>query len=1585
MKMKKTFALLFIILFSSLLGISQPANDDCTGAISLGTLPAPAACPGTGLGAQLGPIAGTIVGATPEATYIYQTNCTGAGGTIQAFPANDVWYSFVASGYQLVVSINSTFANPNIAMYAGSCASLGGGVGGCAVGAGGTVSLTVEQMVIGTTYYLQISGDVGQSGTFNMTIQNNQDCADCLTGSTLTATPPPVNGAYNPGQTVNFCFHVSTWYTVNTNWLHGVQLVFGSGWNASSLTTTPPATLQTSGGVWAYYPGGCTSTATGVTFGPGFYFDGSVIDGNPGNNFGDLNPTTNVGAGDWNFCFTITTAAGCNPGSDLSVTITTSGDGESGSWSSLGCADDPMTMFNAVGACCPPTMTSTATTCAGNDGTATATPVGSTGPYDYTWTDSGGNVVSTTTGVAGANTATGLAPGTYTVSIVNSFNCAATNTVVVANGGTPPAVPTASSNSPICSGATLNLTAATIAGGSYTWSGPSGFTSGLQNPTIPGATPAINGTYTVTVSVGGCTNTSSTIVTVNNNPTVSVSASANPICIGTSTTLTASGATTYNWSGGLGTANPLTVTPAATTTYTVTGTTSGCTGTATITININPNLVVSISASVNPVCAGTPTTLTASGGTTYTWSGGLGTANPLTVTPVTTTTYTVTGTSAGCTGTASITINVNPNLTVNISASVNPICAGTSTNLTATGGTTYTWSGGLGTANPLTVTPAATTTYTVTGTSAGCTGTANITVNVNPNPTVSISASLNPICTGTSTDLTASGATSYLWSGGLGTANPLTVTPATTTTYTVTGTTTGCTGTATITINVNPNPVVSISASANPICNGTSTNLTASGAATYSWSGGLGAANPLTVTPATTTTYTVTGTTSGCTGTATITINVNPNPVVSISVSSNPICAGTSTNLTASGATTYSWSGGLGVANPLTVTPATTTTYTVTGTTTGCTGTATITINVNPNPVVSISPSANPICMGTSTDLTASGATTYSWSGGLGSANPLTVTPATTTIYTVTGTTAGCTGTASITITVNSNPVLSVTPNAPSICPGASVALTASSTNLGTSFTWSPGTGLSSTTGATVTANPTTTQTYTVSGTDGNGCTGSTTITVTVDPISATAVSTNENCGQANGTATVTAFGNCPAGFTYQWSTIPVQTTFTAINLPQGTYTVSVYCGACVTTATATIMNLAGPSVSISGVTNTICSQANGGASATGTGGNQPYTYVWSNGQGGQNLTNVLAGNYDVTITDVNGCEATNTVNITDSPGPTASISGLTNAACGYSDGSATVMPNGGSPPYSYNWNNGTASQTLLNVPTGLYTVTITDANGCTTTLSANVGEDPGPTATAASTNEICDQANGTATVNATGGVSTSYTYLWSDGQTTATATGLVQGSYTVTVSDGGCSTVEMVDVLETPGPDAGFSAHPQVLTIMDGPVSFLDNSGGNVVAWDWNFGDGSGNGIGNELIHLYENIGTFLVTLIVTDNNGCMDTVSDTIKVKEIFTLYIPNTFTPNGDGINDLWAPKGLSVDPDNFDMYIFDRWGNVMFHTSLWYSLLNTSEPWNGTINNEGTFNDIVMDVYVYRIRLKEIDGPKHEYIGRISLIP
>jgi gliding motility-associated-like protein len=173
----------------------------------------------------------------------------------------------------------------------------------------------------------------------------------------------------------------------------------------------------------------------------------------------------------------------------------------------------------------------------------------------------------------------------------------------------------------------------------------------------------------------------------------------------------------------------------------------------------------------------------------------------------------------------------------------------------------------------------------------------------------------------------------------------------------------------------------------------------------------------------------------------------------------------------------------------------------------------------------------------------------------------------------------------------------------------------------------------------------------------------------------------------------------------------------------------------------------------------------------------------------------------------------------------------------------------------------------------------------------------------------------------------------------------------------------------------------------MDGSVNFWSSSTGNINAWQWNYGDTT-YGYNPYTNHSYQNIGTYLVTLVVTDSNGCKDTTSDTVKVLDIFTFYVPNAFTPNGDGWNDYFAPKGKNIDPTKFNEYIYDRWGNLIFHTNKWNIIKDDegqAEGWNGTLNNKGNVKNVIMDVYVYRILVTELGGSEHEYIGSITLIP
>ncbi|MFA4850896.1 MAG: gliding motility-associated C-terminal domain-containing protein [Bacteroidales bacterium] len=506
---------------------------------------------------------------------------------------------------------------------------------------------------------------------------------------------------------------------------------------------------------------------------------------------------------------------------------------------------------------------------------------------------------------------------------------------------------------------------------------------------------------------------------------------------------------------------------------------------------------------------------------------------------------------------------------------------------------------------------------------------------------------------------------------------------------------------------------------------------------------------------------------------------------------------------------------------------------------------------------------------------------------------------------------------------------------------------------------------------------------YSVTATDVAGCTNTSSFTVgSQSPIILVTSSTDEHCGHFDGTATVNATGGPGGIYTYNWNTNPVQNTQTAINLPGGTYIVTVTDGACTTTASATVNNQPAPFASITNIIDETCTHSNGGATVTASDGTPGYNYQWNcvPPQYTQTMTGVHGGTYIVTITDANNCTATTNVTITDSPPPVLSILNTTPANCGYSNGSVEISVNGGTQPFQYYWNTVPPqnTQTASGIPAGTYIVTVTDNNSCNATITGIVTQIPGPTASTTSMPEICFRSDGTVTVTANGGYGT-YTYNWNTNppQITQTAINLPSGTYTVTVDDGGCTATTSGSIVFIPGPTAYFLVHPKVLTILDDPVSFLDNSSGNIISWQWTLGDGlTASGIAFD--HKYNSVGTFVVTLIVTDNNGCTDTISDTITVKDIFTIYIPSAFTPNGDWDNDYFFPQGINWDPDCFQINIFNRWGSLIYHTNT------IGDKWNGTLNNSGTWDDVVIDVYVYVISVKEMEGPKHEYIGRVTLI-
>lgn len=1135
-----------------------------------------------------------------------------------------------------------------------------------------------------------------------------------------------------------------------------------------------------------------------------------------------------------------------------------------------------------------------ATVCTGG-----TVPLLTTGGQSYAWSPATG--LSCTT--CANPTATVTSAQTYTVIATGANGCHDTDQVAV--GMYPQPNVQVSAPQTICSGigsATLTASGATT----YIWSPATGLSAGTGSSVT--ASPSTTTTYTITgTSVNGCVSTAQTTVNVNPSPVLNTNGPVQNVCNGASVTLTASGATTYSWSP----ATNLTCTtcpnpdanPLSTTTYTVIGTTGSCSTTAQVTVNVTTTPAVSAGPDQN-ICIGGGASLQAGGATTYVWTPSTGlnnanVANP-TATPTTTTTYTVVGTApGGCVGTDQVTVTIVAPPTV--SGGPSPmICAGASAPLQGSGATDYAWSPATGLscttcANPV-ASPSTTTLYTVTGTTfSGCVASDTVTVNVSPLPVLTVSAPQG-ICPGSSAQLSAGGADTLVWSPAIGLscttcANP-TSTPSSTMVYTVTGTSAaGCVGMpVTTTVTVNPLPTITATAvGGTTICEGASATLSAGGGLNYVWSPATGVNNPnnstTTVSPAQTTTYTVTGTdANGCQNTAQITINVTPLPNISI-LPPQPICAGASTSLQAFGASGYSWTPSAtlsngGISNP-TATPLTTTTYVVTGTAQGCSDTAQVTAVVYPAPNVTAGPAAS-VCPGTSAALTASGAVSYAWSPAATLSAPtgvsVTATPATTTTYTVTGTdAAGCTDTGNVTITVLPAANISAGPDA-GVCNGQAASLQASG---GASYVWSPATDLSCTTCANPQATPTTSMTYTVTGTDANGCVGTDQVVVNIGQLPTISAGV-DTAFCAGSSVNLTATG----GATYVWTpSAGLNNANVANPTASGAATTSyVVTGTsaqgCSSKDTVVVTVKALPGVA-AGAPSAICP----GFSAT-LGASGAVSYAWTPSATLSNAaiaapiaTPTSTTTYTVTGTGANGCTATDAVTVTVHPAAVVGA-GIDQAVCA---GQSTTLTGSGAATYSWSPATGLSNAAISNpvaapAATTTYTLTGTTVNGCVGTDQVIVTVNALPTVSAGADAAVC--AGLSASLQATG--ATNYNWSPSTGLNNAgianpVATPAVTTTYTVTgVSAAGCVGTDQVTVTVRPLPAVNAGADKAYCV---GGSAILSANGASTYAW----GPAAGLSCTGCMNPTANPTSTTTYTLTGTDAFGCVNTDAVTVTVNPL------------------------------------------------------------------------------------------------------
>lgn len=587
------------------------------------------------------------------------------------------------------------------------------------------------------------------------------------------------------------------------------------------------------------------------------------------------------------------------------------------------------------------------------------------------------------------------------------------------------------------------------------------------------------------------------------------------------------------------------------------------------------------------------------------------------------------------------TCNAIPSVSVSTTNSI--ICKGFTTSVSGSGADTYTWTGGTpAVTNAVVFSPTITLSYTLSGTNTltGCssTNTPIQTITVNPIPTVTANTSSSLICNNGTVSLTGSGADTYTWVGGSPTVtNGVAFNPTITTTYTVSGTytLTGCLSTniAVQTISVNPTPTVGIITNSTIICFGAAPTLTASGASTYTWNPGNFTTSIINPTPALTTTYTLTGSSpAGCTSTnlAQQIITVNPLPVVSATATSYSICLGGTTAVNASGASTYNWTSSL--QNNVAFSPNATTSYTVTGIdVNNCQNTASLTITVDALPSVTANITSTSVCAGSSLTLFGSGASTYTWTGGITDNQPFA--PTASNSYTLTGMSpAGCTSTNApvVSVTVNALPTVFANASSTAVCEGQTASLSGSGA---VSYVWSDGVIDN------VAFSPTLTTTYTVSGTDVNTCQNTETVSITVNslPNLSVSVTNTSSCEAESNTLTVTGAN------TYSWSTLETDTAIVVSPTVTTSYTViGTALTGCSNTAvyTQSVNPCLGTLTAIPSQTNVSCGNRKDGAitlSVSNSYSNSQVSYIWSPaslcpGNNCQGITNLDAGTYSVTV-----------------------------------------------------------------------------------------------------------------------------------------------------------------------------------------------------------------------------------------------------------------------------------------------------------------------------------------------------------------